>query len=388
MFFLCLFWSHATLATALSAEKSPLVLVSRGEEIIGDDAFSDGPKSQEKRWKDVGPLPAWPRRTNKKPKINFMMDTNYPPYAMWNTSLGQPDQAAGFGIDFAREVCDACDLECYFTVDKWDKCWSNDLPGDGLMNGHFHACMTYTNQYQRQWSLEFSHGILEKNKPAGLLSRLEGGQPVIPPTSDLSGFKICDVSGWAPTIKTLAFSQNDCTNQSLFKGYTVVVPPENGPDAAMKLLLAGECDAVYMYADMIETRKPSMCNGCNWDATLYEGLGTQYAWIHTGVNEHMANGTTLAMTKKGTGVAEFLNPCIQKVIESKAYVDICKKYNLEGECFPNKYFGEDKEKHAYAMDNNERGNYCSMQNNSAHIHNDCGCSSGYCGCSLSGHGYL
>jgi len=236
---------------------------------------------------------------------------DFPPYVTWNNSLGQPDKLTGFGYDFLLEACDVCDLDCEIVIDKWSNCWTaTDLPGTGLQAGYYHGCATYTNQYQRQWSLEFSDGILQKNKPAGILSRLVNGVPTIPPTSDLSGFKICDVAGWAPTIKTLYYSENDCTDHSLFKDFIIVTPPDEGPDPAMTMLLNGECDGVYMYSDLIEKRQ--VCNGCAWDPALYSQLGTEYAWVHTGVVEHMANGTTLTMSKKGSGVPALVNPCIQK----------------------------------------------------------------------------
>jgi len=240
------------------------------------------------------PLPGDVWQDGSKPKLIVAAFPDFPPYVTWNNSLGQPDKLTGFGYDFLLEACDVCDLDCEIVIDKWSNCWTaTDLPGTGLQAGYYHGCATYTNQYQRQWSLEFSDGILQKNKPAGILSRLVNGVPTIPPTSDLSGFKICDVAGWAPTIKTLYYSENDCTDHSLFKDFIIVTPPDEGPDPAMTMLLNGECDGVYMYSDLIEKRQ--VCNGCAWDPALYSQLGTEYAWVHTGVVEHMANGTTLTM---------------------------------------------------------------------------------------------
>lgn len=97
-----------------------------------------------------------------------------------------------------------------------------------------------------------------------------------------------------------------------------------------------------MYADMIEEKK--VCNGCNWDVSLYEQLGTSYAWIHTGVAEHMANGTTLTMSKKGSGLPALINPCIQQVLRSEAYVEMCSKYHLLSQCFENEYSPANVEK--------------------------------------------
>jgi len=310
--------------------------------------------------------------------LSLMFGVKYPPYSYWDTDPGAPDQHSGIGRDVAEEVCNMCNLECIFTVDLWENCWKGNEPGQGLEGGWYHACATYTNQYQRQWSLEFSDSFLNVNKPAGILARLDdNGKPAISPSSsDLTGKKICDVAGWAPTIKTLAYSQNDCDGDKLFTGYEVVIPEEDGPDASMKLLLDGKCDGVYMYADMVDSRVPAKCNGCAWDAELYSHLGKKYAWVHTGVNDHMANGTTLTMSKKGSGVPELINPCIQKMMKTEKYYDICKKYNLTSECYANEYFPKDIHKHPYAMENDERMAKCNAEG----ISEVCQCSAGYCGC--------
>lgn len=43
------------------------------------------------------------------------------------------------------------------------------------------------------------------------------------------------------------------------------------------------------------------------------GQPNGFAYIHTGLNEWSINGTTLAISKKGSGLADALNPCIEKV---------------------------------------------------------------------------
>ena len=43
------------------------------------------------------------------------------------------------------------------------------------------------------------------------------------------------------------------------------------------------------------------------------GKPNGFAYIHTGLNEWSVNGTTLAISKKGSGLAGVLNPCIEKV---------------------------------------------------------------------------
>ena len=110
--------------------------------------------------------------------------------------------------------------------------------------------MTYTHTIGvRNRFLEFSHGILSHNKPAGLITRLVNGVPVVSPQSDLSGIKVVNVAGWAPTKDGLSLVENTCSTNKRFKGYTMVTPATIGPDAAMKMLLDGSADAMWIYAD-------------------------------------------------------------------------------------------------------------------------------------------
>ena len=51
--------------------------------------------------------------------------------------------------------------------------------------------------------MDFTHSILEANKPAGLLTKMTNGVPAVNGNSNGSGLKIADVNGWAPTADTL-----------------------------------------------------------------------------------------------------------------------------------------------------------------------------------------
>jgi hypothetical protein len=51
----------------------------------------------------------------------------------------------------------------------------------------------------------------------------------------------------------------------------------------------------------------------------------------------MKSGTTLAISKKGSGLADTLNSCIDAFIATKSYKDLCTKYDLEGDCFQNEF---------------------------------------------------
>lgn len=57
------------------------------------------------------------------------------------------------------------------------------------------------------------------NKPAGLMTKLKGGKPVISGEDyDLTGKKIADVKGWAPTDDGLYFVTNKC-NDKIFTNF-------------------------------------------------------------------------------------------------------------------------------------------------------------------------
>jgi len=62
--------------------------------------------------------------------------------------------------------------------------------------------------------MDFSHGILDHNKAAGLLVRLDkDGNPEVPVDTNLKGVRIADVNGWAPTADTLKLLHNTCTGE-------------------------------------------------------------------------------------------------------------------------------------------------------------------------------
>ena len=106
-------------------------------------------------------------------------------------------------------------------------------------------------------------------------------------------------------------------------------------------------------------------------ATLWEGFGTKYAYISTGLFDHAFNGTTLAIGKKGSGLAAVVNPCIDKFAATKAYYDLCVKYDMVGSCLPNSYF---------PADTSAPKPYMKATKDQATT----SCSDGYCGCNAGG----
>ena len=97
-----------------------------------------------------------------------------------------------------------------------------------------------------------------------------------------------------------------------------------------------------------------------WDCTMWSRFGTDFAYVQTGIYDYMNSGTTLAISKKGSGLANILNPCIEAFIKTKSYKDLCTKYGLEGDCFQNEFFDVKNEvKMPYSKPANELNTSCS-----------------------------
>jgi len=81
--------------------------------------------------------------------------------------------------------------------------------------GWYHGCTSYTHtRGVKPRYVEFSNAIVKRNKPAGVLTRLNNlGVPVIKGNNDLSNVKIADVVGWAPNKDGLSYEENSCTGK-------------------------------------------------------------------------------------------------------------------------------------------------------------------------------
>ena len=109
---------------------------------------------------------------------------------------------AGFGPDIAKALEDVCDIDVTVIQAWWNDCWDyGGLIGDSLKTGDYHGCMTYTHTVGvRNRYMDFSAPILDQNKYAGFLTRLDSsGSPLVSPKSDLSDVTVVYISGWAPT---------------------------------------------------------------------------------------------------------------------------------------------------------------------------------------------
>merc|ERR1719229_1180638 len=140
----------------------------------------------------------------------------------------------------------------------------------------------------------------------------------------------------------------------------------------MRMLRNGEADAMFVYADQAYnfqcTADGKTHSGADptWDCQLWKGFGTEYAYVQTGQFGHSINGTTLAISKKGSGLADLLNPCIQKFLKTKEYYDLCIKHDLVASCYVNEFFpSKEEERKPYLQATNEHMT---------------GCVDGYCSC--------
>merc|ERR1719491_992384 len=166
--------------------------------------------------KFVPPLPGVYHR-ERNTKVILAQDIDYPPF----TGIGEDLKLSGFGPDFARSLEEVCDIEVVLVQTDWSNCWGDNKIGLGLLNGYYHGCTTYTQtKGVRNRYLEFSAPIVDIKKPAGILTRLVGGNPVVDGLSDLSGVKVVDIVGWAPTSDVLSLSKNICTGEH-FSGFNM-----------------------------------------------------------------------------------------------------------------------------------------------------------------------
>lgn len=120
----------------------------------------------------------------------------------------------------------------------------------------------------------------------------------------------------------------------------MVVPDEDGNDAAMEMLKAGTADAMFVYSNQAKNYQACQ-DPPTWDCDLWKGFGTDYAYVQTGQFGYTLNGTTLVIGKKGSGKAAMVNACLTEYMETKAYFDVCEKHKLTSSCYQNSYFSGD-----------------------------------------------
>ena len=199
-------------------------------------------------WEPMEPINPGMTPGTDRPRIILGIDVDYPPYGTLGCARGArrrraassvgaranlnmlsphcrypPDYSdvvvAGFGPDIAKALEDVCDIDVTVIQAWWNDCWDYDgLIGDSLKTGDYHGCMTYTHTVGvRNRYMDFSTPILDQNKYAGFLTRLDSsGSPLVSPMSDLSDVTVVDISGWAPTADTTTVLVNDCDSGNYF----------------------------------------------------------------------------------------------------------------------------------------------------------------------------
>jgi len=191
---------------------------------------------------------------------------------------------------------------------------------------------------------------------------LVDGCPFVDGGSDLTGKTVVDVAGWAPTADGLNFVENKCTGKKFSSKYTLIAGAGERPnDVALELLLNGTADAMFVYADQAKNYQCKGEESKTWNCSMWDGFGKTFAYVQTGQMGHAANSTTLAITKKGSGVDDLINPCLVKFMKTEEYYDICKKHGFEGICYRNSFFPEDqKDLEEWQKETDEHGGTCSI----------------------------
>jgi hypothetical protein len=241
-------------------------------------------------------------------------------------------------VEIMQEVCDDVDVNWIHTA--WGDCFAEPAGkswvGSDIKHGALHGCAGYTHtQGTRNRLFEFSDAVtLPISRTAGFIVRLKAdGTPEIDGKSDMKGVKVVDVAGWAPTADNIQMATNDCTGEKFaYKDIVFVDAGTEGNAAAMAKLKSKEADAIWVYSDQAaactteDALKTPDC--ANW-----AGLGTEYAYIHTGM-PFAINGTTMIMAKRGSGVAKLIDPCIKKALASPKYKALCIAMDKYEVCVP------------------------------------------------------
>jgi len=299
--------------------------------------FAPYPKSCPSHAADP-PVPGVLQGVGQEARVVLGVMPNYPPYAMWTET--NPKDLGGYVVELGALFEPTCGIAVEFTLVPWSGCWGDkpdslasldidEYVGPDIWDGRVHGCSSYTHtRGERELSLEFTDSILGKLKTAGILTRLEEGKPIISPSQvDYTGIKLGDVTGWAPTSDTFDLTTNHCVEGApqFVKSDPIISDLPEGNEAAINALRNGTIDALYIYADQLY-------NFIVANDPLAEGFGTEFAYIHTGLDGWANNGTTFAISKRGSGLKQVLDPCIAKVVQTPEYTEICEKYFESTNC--------------------------------------------------------
>lgn len=301
---------------------------------------------------------------------------NWAPYV---STQANSNNLVGFGPDLVAGVNAQCagQLQIDMVLTTWENCWSNnnfgsDMTGSNRLDG----CMLYSHGTgARDDKAHFSIAIV-KHKTAGIITGLDAnGHPKVDGASNLHGKTVADVNGWAPEPETLDMVRNLCTNTKFSSGKTIhdisSSSNEEVNDKALRSVLDGNSDALYIFADHADTHQ---CKNNNnnvaraHDCNLWDKLGEPngFAYVQTGMDGWAVNGTTLMMTRKGEhgDVMELLDSCLDKYMQTQDYCNKCSKHGIMDDCFANSHCPRSSAKSIYDRPTSQQGD----------------CSSGYCGC--------
>mmetsp|Transcript_72061 Transcript_72061/g.120002 ORF Transcript_72061/g.120002 Transcript_72061/m.120002 type:complete len:371 (+) Transcript_72061:97-1209(+) len=354
-------------------------------------------KEEKECWTPLeGPIGSVTPSTRGRPHLIMGMDIDYPPYAYLNEepyeTKADVDSVVGVGADMLHAMAKMCDFDVTITQAHWADCWGAGEIGQGLKEGWYHGCMTYTHAAGvRNRYMEFSNSWAILNKPSGLIAKLVEGKPAVKGDDNLDGKTIVDVTGWAPTADTLYFVKNQCTDAK-YEGFTVVQGDDidlgasaskaKGPnDRALLAVLDGHADAMWIYGDQAANYQ---CNDGEtqdgYSCELWSGFGETFAYVQSGMFGWMYNGTTVSLSKKGSGVAKILDECLEKFLPSKEFHDVCKiehhNHNQLSTCIPNKHFHDDPDYHPADPEHSPFMFPTKDLGKGGHS-----CSTGYCTCS-------
>lgn len=276
--------------------------------------------------------------------ITFMFPGNAPPTDMVTSNLTDPLVQTGFVFDLVMEACRLAGVKCEAVHDRYTNCLDGDgaggtYAGTGILAGFYDACSGFYDTFERRLAVDFGRPVLHP-ATAGLLVRLdpETKAPSVAPGEALSNKVVALVGGWSTTASSLARAVNDCTGErydsSAETGFHTVVPFDvfGGPDEAMRALLGGSVDALFIEDNIVHDRVGCAPPAC--DASLWSGLGERFAFAHVGI-PYLAGGITAAFAKKSSSLNAVLDPYLERAIQSRVYADLCRKYDLEHVCLDN-----------------------------------------------------
>lgn len=90
-------------------------------------------------------------------------------------------------------------------------------------------------------------------------------------------------------------------------------------------------DAMFVYMDQGENYFNAGCiasdpgkksSSPEWDCAKWAGFGTKFAFVQSGQYGHSVNGTTLSVSKKGSGLEDIVDPCLDRFMRTEEYYKV------------------------------------------------------------------